>query len=97
MGVHPAHHVCLEVLESFGLVTSRKGRGHLHIRLRKRREGGKLAFYQSPIIQRLQTIAWGEEEEAVPVPDHGPGERARERGKPERDAEKKGSCVWRTS
>ena len=53
--------VCLEVLESFGLVTIQKGEGGtLHIRLRKRREGGKLAFYQSPIIQRLQTIAWGE-------------------------------------
>ena len=53
--------VCLEVMESLGLVTIQKGEGgdppHPPA---EAAEGGKLAFYQSPIIQRLQTIAWGE-------------------------------------
>ena len=54
--------ICLEVLESFDLVTLRPEEGGaLRIRLQKRRGKGKVALYQAPIIQKLQAIAWGEE------------------------------------
>ena len=54
--------ICLEVLESFDLVTLRPEEGGaLRIRLQKRRGQGKVALYQAPIIQKLQAIAWGEE------------------------------------
>lgn len=54
--------ICLEVLESFDLVTIRPEEGGaLRIRLRKRRGTGKVSLYQAPMIKKLQTIAWGEE------------------------------------
>ena len=54
--------ICLEVLESFDLVTLRPEEGGaLRIRLQKRRGKGKVALYQAPISQKLQAIAWGEE------------------------------------
>ena len=54
--------ICLEVLESFDLVTLRPEEGGaLRIRLQKRRGKGKVALYQATIIQKLQAIAWGEE------------------------------------
>lgn len=54
--------ICLEVLESFDLVTIRPEEGGaLRIRLRKRRGTGKVSLYQAPMIKKLQAIAWGEE------------------------------------
>lgn len=54
--------ICLEVLESFDLVTIRPEEGGaLRIRLRKRRGTGKISLYQAPMIKKLQAIAWGEE------------------------------------
>lgn len=54
--------ICLEVLESFGLVSIQEEQGGaLRIRLQRRKSREKVALYQAPIIKRLQTIAWGEE------------------------------------
>lgn len=54
--------ICLEVLESFGLVSIQEEQdGALRIRLQRRKSREKVALYQAPIIKRLQTIAWGEE------------------------------------
>lgn len=54
--------ICLEVLESFDLVTIRPEEGGaLRIRLKKRRGTGKISLYQAPMIKKLQAIAWGEE------------------------------------
>ena len=55
--------ICLEVLESFGLVTLQEEEGGaLHIRLCQRKNREKVALNQAPIIRRLQAIAWGEEQ-----------------------------------
>ena len=90
--------VCLEVLESFGLVTIQKGEGApCTSACGSGGRGESWPFTSPPSSSACRPLPGAREEEAVPVPDHGPGERARERGKPERDAEKKGSCVWRTS
>lgn len=55
--------ICLEVLESFDLVTIRPEEGGRPCASawRKRRGTGKVSFYQAPIIKKLQAIAWGEE------------------------------------
>ncbi|MCI5690671.1 MAG: single-stranded-DNA-specific exonuclease RecJ [Clostridiales bacterium] len=54
--------ICLEVLESFGLLTlEEEPSGALHICLKQRRSREKVALDQAPILKRLQTIAWGEE------------------------------------
>ena len=54
--------ICLEVLEGFGLVTLQEEEGGtLHIWLRQRKNREKVSLPQSPIIKRLQDIAWGEE------------------------------------
>jgi hypothetical protein len=52
--------ICLDVLEDFGLVrTWREQDGDLlRVKLQKRRGKGKLSMYDSPIIQKLQAIAW---------------------------------------
>jgi single-stranded-DNA-specific exonuclease len=54
--------LCLDVLEDFDLVqTWREIDGDLiRVKLKKRRGKGKLSMYDSPIIQRLQAIAWDE-------------------------------------
>lgn len=54
--------ICLEVFEGFGLLRLRQERdGLLSIRLERRKEKGKVALFQAPLIQRLQEIAWGSE------------------------------------
>ena len=55
--------ICLEVLESFDLVTLRPEEGGaLRIRLQKRRGKGKVALYQAPIIQKLPGHCLGRRE-----------------------------------
>lgn len=53
--------ICLDVMEQLGLmkVVRDPAAGTVHIRLQKRRGKGKVNLYEAPIIQKLQTIAWG--------------------------------------
>ncbi|MDY3014290.1 MAG: single-stranded-DNA-specific exonuclease RecJ [Evtepia sp.] len=54
--------ICLDVLEQFGLVKIWQEENHIiRVRLQKRKERGKVALFQAPIIQRLQAIAWEED------------------------------------
>ena len=80
--------VCLEVLEEFRPGDHpERGGGTLHIRLRKRREES-WPFTSPPSSSACRPLPGARGGRSSPVPDHGPGERAREQGKPERDAEK---------
>lgn len=81
--------ICLEVLESFDLVTLRPEEGGaLRIRLQKRRGKGKVALYQAPIIQKLQACLGRREKKSfelirgaahVPEPVRRAGARREER------------------
>lgn len=54
--------ICLDVLEQFGLIKVWQEENHIiRVRLQKRKERGKVALFQAPIIQRLQAIAWEED------------------------------------
>ena len=82
--------VCLEVLESFGLVTIQKGRGgdppHPPAEAAGGGKAGLLPVPHHP-APADHCLGRGRKKQS-PFLTTGQGERARERGKPERDAEK---------
>jgi len=57
--------ICLDVMEELGLVQRAAEKdGSFRLRLRQRREKGKVDLYQASAIQKLQAIAWGGKKDA---------------------------------